>query len=502
MSKKLLQESNLTLLKKKGKKIVLCHGVFDHFHYGHLLHFKSAKNHGDVLVVSITDDLFVNKGPKRPYNDINKRISVISELNLVDFVFISKSFTAAEVIKKIKPDFYVKGPDYKKLNKDITGNILYEKKITEQYGGKIIFTNNITSSSSTILNNHFIKYNEDQLKLITHIKSKYDINKIVSYIEKIKNLKVIILGEPIIDRYIFTKAIGLGSKSPIISSKFLSEQTYAGGSLVIANHLASLGCNVSIILPMSKKITNQIYIYKKLDIKIKTYFFNSYDWSIPEKIRYLTSIGYQKIFELNKFSDLNANDKMQSNMLAILKNKFKINDLLLVSDFGHGFISKPTIKGIENAKIFKSLNVQTNSSNFGFNFISKYKKYDHAVLDEKELRLACVNNRLPIKVLLNYAINKKIIKSSYSLTLGEKGGLYVSKKGKIYESPVFFEEPLDTVGSGDAYFAISSLLTKIKCPEDLIPFISNCYAGLKTRIIGNNPIKSSDLVRTLSSILA
>ena len=133
MSKKLLQESNLTLLKKKGKKIVLCHGVFDHFHYGHLLHFKSAKNHGDVLVVSITDDLFVNKGPKRPYNDINKRISVISELNLVDFVFISKSFTAAEVIKKIKPDFYVKGPDYKKLNKDITGNILYEKKITEQY---------------------------------------------------------------------------------------------------------------------------------------------------------------------------------------------------------------------------------------------------------------------------------------------------------------------------------------------------------------------------------
>ena len=73
MNKKTLLDSDLSLLKRKRKKIVLCHGVFDHFHYGHLLHFKSAKKHGDVLVVSITDDLYVNKGPNRPFNDIYKR---------------------------------------------------------------------------------------------------------------------------------------------------------------------------------------------------------------------------------------------------------------------------------------------------------------------------------------------------------------------------------------------------------------------------------------------
>jgi rfaE bifunctional protein nucleotidyltransferase chain/domain len=502
MNKKLLLDSNLHLLKKKRKKIVLCHGVFDHFHYGHFLHFKSAKKWGDLLVVSITDDLYVNKGPNRPFNDINKRLSIISELSMVDFVLVSKNFTAVEVIKKIKPDFYAKGPDYKDKNKDITGNILYEKKATEQYGGKIIFTNDFTSSSSSILNNYFIKYNEDQLKLISDIKSKYNVNKIISYIEKFKNLKVIILGEPIIDKYIYTNTMGLGSKSPIISSKFLKEEIFAGGSLVIANHLASLGCKVSIILPISKKIIDQKYIYKKLDNKIKIYFFNSYNWKIPEKIRYLTLFRSQKIFELNKLPDMNLDNRMQNKIVTLLKSKTKINDLLLVSDFGHEFINRLAIQGIENAKIFKSLNVQTNSSNLGFNLISKYKKYDHVVLDEKEMRLGCANNKLPLEDLINYALSKKILKSPFSLTLGEKGGFYISKKNKIFRSPVFFDEPLDTMGSGDAYFAISSLLTKIKCPEVLIPFISNCYAGLKTRIIGNNPVKISDLVKTLSSILA
>jgi rfaE bifunctional protein nucleotidyltransferase chain/domain len=500
MNKKILLDSDLPLLKKR--KIVLCHGVFDHFHHGHLLHFKSAKKYGDILIVSITDDPFVNKGPKRPFNDINKRVSIISELELVDFVIVSKNVTAVDIIKKIKPNFYAKGPDYKNKNKDVTRNIFYEKKIVEKFGGRIIFTNDFTSSSSKILNNSFIKYSESQLALINHIKSKYDISKIFSYIDKFKTLKVIVAGEPIIDKYIFTNAMGLGSKSPIISSRFQREETYAGGSLVIANHLASLGCKVSIILPKLKKIENQKYIYKKLDEKIKIYFFNSYDWLMPEKIRYLNSFRSQKIFELNKIKDINIHHKMHNKIFALIKNKTSINDLLIISDFGHGFINDNILKVIDNAKIFKSINVQSNSSNLGFNFISKYKKYDHAVLDEREMRLAVSNNKLPLNNLIYYALRKRIIKSPFSLTLGEAGGFYISKKNKIFRSPIFFEEPLDTMGSGDAYFVISTLLTKIKCPEILIPFLSNCYAGLKTRIVGNSSVKMSDLIKTISSILA
>ena len=59
-------EKKIKDLKKNKKKIVLCHGVFDLLHPGHFKHFKTAKNYGDILIVSVTADNFVNKGPDRP----------------------------------------------------------------------------------------------------------------------------------------------------------------------------------------------------------------------------------------------------------------------------------------------------------------------------------------------------------------------------------------------------------------------------------------------------
>ena len=67
-------------LKKNNKKIILCHGVFDLVHLGHLEYFKSSKKHGDVLIVSVTKGKFVNKGPNRPYNNDKDRVKFLSSL--------------------------------------------------------------------------------------------------------------------------------------------------------------------------------------------------------------------------------------------------------------------------------------------------------------------------------------------------------------------------------------------------------------------------------------
>ncbi len=90
----LLTNKNFTKLKKlrKLKKTVMCHGVFDVLHYGHIAHFEEAKKRGDLLIVSITDDKFVSKGPDRPiFNSIIRAKSLLS-LKVVDFVIISKDF--------------------------------------------------------------------------------------------------------------------------------------------------------------------------------------------------------------------------------------------------------------------------------------------------------------------------------------------------------------------------------------------------------------------------
>jgi rfaE bifunctional protein nucleotidyltransferase chain/domain len=500
MYNKILNNRQLESIRKK-KRLVLCHGVFDLFHYGHLKHFESAKSMGDILIVSLTADKYVNKGPNRPYNNIKKRLDVISSLEIVDYVTVSNSSSALDVLKNIKPDFYVKGPDYKDKKKDITKKIFEEEKIVKKYGGKIIFTNDETQSSTTLLNKYFINYENEQIEIIKKIKKKFNSLYIEKILDKFKNLDVLVLGEPIIDEYNFTKVLGLGSKSPIISVKFIKKKNYPGGSLAIANHLEALGCKTSIVLPFTNSsiVKN---IYNKIHPRVKIKYYKLSNWKIPIKSRFLHNFRSQKVFEINYIKDLKWS-KREILIFNNYLNKISFNkDLIFIADFGHGMFDKNIIKKIENINVFKALNVQTNSANFGFNFFSKYNSYNHLTLDERELRLALRDSDTPIKTLLKSSIEKKLIKTPFSLTLGEKGGIYVTKNF-FFHSPVFFKDVIDTTGSGDAYFSISSLLAKVQCEEILIPFISNCYAGLKTRVLGNNPIiTKADLIKTINGLLS
>ena len=67
--------------KKNKKKIVLCHGVFDLVHLGHIKHFKKSKTYGDVLIVSITKDEFIKKCPGRPVFNQNQRFEYLKSIN-------------------------------------------------------------------------------------------------------------------------------------------------------------------------------------------------------------------------------------------------------------------------------------------------------------------------------------------------------------------------------------------------------------------------------------
>ena len=85
------EAGELQELKKAGKKLVLCHGVFDLVHPGHIIHFQEAKKLGDILIVSVTAEKYVRKGPGRPYFNDELRMKFLEAISCIDYVMLSEN---------------------------------------------------------------------------------------------------------------------------------------------------------------------------------------------------------------------------------------------------------------------------------------------------------------------------------------------------------------------------------------------------------------------------
>ena len=137
-------------MRNRGNKIGLCVGAFDVLHPGHLTHLNSAKKHCDALVIGITSDKYVSKrrSKGRPVFNEQLRAFSVSQIKAVDYVFISNYKTANEAIMQLKPDFYIKGPDYKN---DFESDIISERESIKKVGGRIVYTEDEKLSTSEII---------------------------------------------------------------------------------------------------------------------------------------------------------------------------------------------------------------------------------------------------------------------------------------------------------------------------------------------------------------
>ncbi len=505
-NEKVIEFNALADLRGKfpNKRIVQCHGVFDVLHAGHLSYFQSAKEFGDLLVVTITTDVFVNKGPGRPYFTDRIRANVIAALEAVDFVAVSSHATAVPSIDKLKPHFYVKGPDYRDKTKDVTGGIFEEEKAVERHGGKLVFTEDETFSSSALINRFFINWTEDQLKTINKVLDLGGEKTINEVLDRVAEQRICVVGEPIVDTYRFCVPENISSKSPSISARFLYEENYAGGSMAIANHLADFTKEVNLVITHGEEPYFQDVLKSKMDKRVVVHTREVKNIPTPRKVRYIAVDKSQRIFEI---TDLRSDQWASNSPSAFCKTLTDITknmDAVVLADFGHGLFEGGVLEAAEQIKPFTALNVQTNSSNYGFNIFRKHKRYNYLSLDTREARIA-YHDRLsaPLDIGRQACKELKKFEASVSMTLGPNGSYYFAGgTDKEYFSPAFADNVVDATGAGDAFFCLTSMLIKVGSPPELIPFLGNVFAGLKTKIIGNkNSVSRAQLMKAVTAIL-
>ena len=483
------------------KKIAQCHGVFDLLHIGHIKHLQQAKTFCDILVVTITADRYVNKGPGRPCFTEYLRAEALASLECVDYVIINNHPTAVEAIKKIQPDYYVKGIEYQDKDNDISGKIVDEDETVKLIGGQIKFTDDIVFSSSSLLNRFYSSYSPEITSYLDKLKQNYTINYILDVLNGAQKLKVLLIGEAIIDIYHFVEAIGKAGKESVLVTKYHREEIYAGGVLAVANHLSNFCEKVTCLTALGEKGEYEKFIREKLNNNIEVIFQYKKNSPTIVKRRYVEEYTSQKLFEIYEINDSCLEDDQRQKFLDTIDSQIRDYDLVIVADYGHGLLDEVCVEKIETKANFLAVNTQSNASNHGFNCISKYKKADYICIAFRELQLNYRQKHISAMEQLNRLARDYLYKNIL-ITLGKQCAHSYKSGESVYEVPAFATSIKDRVGAGDAVLAITSLCVVQNAPAELVAFIGNIVGAEAVNIMGNKSyIEKVPLMKRITCLL-
>jgi bifunctional ADP-heptose synthase (sugar kinase/adenylyltransferase) len=200
-------------------------------------------------------------------------------------------------------------------------------------------------------------------------------------------MKILVIGEAIIDQYHQCEGMDKSRKSNVVVYKHSSDESFAGGALAIANHVAGIAKDVSLVTVMgSDKFAYASFLKKKMRSNVRMLDFMRKDGPTIVKRRFINS--NQKLFEICYFNDDVISPALENKVMQKISNIIRMFDLVIVSDFGHGFLTDKLAKAICSKAKFLAVNTQTNGANMGFNYITKYSNVDYTAVDELEIRYA------------------------------------------------------------------------------------------------------------------
>lgn len=470
-------------LRAAGKRIVHCHGVFDLLHIGHVRHFEQARQLGDVLIVTLTPDRFVNKGVGRPAFTESLRAEFLAALGCVDFVAINRWPTAVETIRLLKPHVFAKGSEFRGLN-DTIGHVSKEADAVREVGGEIAFTEDIVYSSSGLINQYLSPYPDPVRDYLANFATRYSAADVLAPLRAAENLRVLVVGEAIIDEYTYCEAIGKSGKEPVLVSRFLGTDRFPGGVLACANHLAGFVQSVDVFTLLGAGGDEEAFVRSALKPNVTPLFLEKPGSPTIVKQRFVEKYLSQKMFEVYRINDAPLDADADAELCRRLRAVLPNYDLVVVADYGHGMLSPAAIDVLCRHARFLAVNTQSNAGNHGFNMISKYPRADYVCLAQREVALETRNQQLTGEEMAEH-VAAKLDCPRVMITRGSAGTLYHTAPDRFTRVPALATKVVDRVGAGDAVLCVTALCAAMDAPPEVTAFLGNVVGAEAVAILGN-----------------
>jgi cytidyltransferase-like protein len=482
----------------RKKRVIMCHGVFDVVHPGHIRHLLYAKSKADLLVASITADKHITKGVHRPHVTQDLRALNLAAFEMVDYVIIDRNDTPLANIETIEPDYFAKGFEYNA--KDLAPRTAEEAAIVEAYGGELIFTpGDIVYSSSALIN---LAPPSVKLETLQILMEGNDItfDRLRDVLSSMPGQRVHIVGDTIVDSYTQCAMIGGQTKTPTMSVLYERRIDYVGGAGVVAKHLVAAGAKVtfSTVLGDDAFKTFAMDDMQAAGIDMRAVI----DPSRPTVNKNAIVVDGYRLLKVDTLDNRSISDNILASIAEAVSSTPA--DAVVYSDFRHGLFNRRTLPELIKAippGVYRVADSQV-ASRWGN--ITEFTDFDMITPNEREARFALADQDSGIRplasVLYDTARCKLLI-----LKLGERGILACRGRDHVsldsfFVIDSFVDRVVDAVGAGDALLAYSTLAMLISRNDAVATILGAFAAACECECDGNIPITPDNVRAKIADV--
>ncbi len=484
-------------LRGHGKKLVQCHGCFDVVHPGHIRYLKFAKSLGDVLLVSVSADDVVDKGYDRPRIPERLRMENLAALEFVDLVSLSEESWGGPILEEVRPDIYVKGREYEALD---DARFAREKALVEGYGGEVVYGSGDVVFSSTDLieaRGESLAFREEQIEAYCR-RHEIDLGSMERLIDGFGGARVLVVGDPILDRYVFCESATVAQESPILSVSPLEEEDYVGGAAAIAAQMAALGAHVTLATTSSDDPLFSRYCAMLEERGVDVRVVQTDGRPLYRKIRYV--VGEQKLLKVNEGPPIPISTQAVERMTQLIERELGEHDALVASDFGYGLFGDRLTAAIAGLSEAAGRPYFADVSTAGQANLLKFSRPRLATPTESELRFALADMESGLVVVAKRYLDRSGAEEVV-VTLGRRGAISFAPteppSGRMRAAylPALGQITVDAVGAGDLFLAGAVLANLAGATTPQGTYLGSALATLGVTRMGN---VTSGLPRLLS----
>jgi len=472
--------------RPRQKKVIMCHGVFDVVHPGHIRHLLYAKSKADIIIASLTADIHIRKGKYRPHIPEDLRAVTLAAFEVIDYVLIDENDTPMENIACLQPDYFAKGYEY--VSNGMPLETSQESEIVESYGGEIIFTpGDIVYSSSSLINLAAPEIKIEKLLMLME-SSNITFDDLRREVKTLSGKKIHIVGDTIVDSYTHTSMIGGQIKTPTISVRYEGKTDYVGGAGIVAKHLRAAGADVEFTTVLGNDALKDFVLadLKAAGVKCNAVIDDTRPTTNKNSI---VTAGY-RMLKIDTLDNSSIGDHILEDMVNKLKSTQA--DAVIFSDYRHGIFNKRTITTLTESIPENTYRVADSQVASRWGNITEFKEFDLITPNEREARFALGDQDSGIRPLAANLYDKSKCKMLI-LKLGDKGVLTSTTSDhksldSFFVIDSFVENLVDAVGSGDALLAYATLTMLSSGSEVMASIIGSMAAACLCEQDGNIPV--------------